>query len=169
MAGINSNMIYLLSTLMAKVGSGKPPCACPGAGWRALTQCSILPSQAAGLTPERLLCINCSTIDVFFSSHETFGLNFISNSELHRGRQQLSDHHNLAWSFYHLLLLAAVALCAAFWDIGEDASQLPKLFSGACVMSGLFVFSCDLGSIGCAVAKRTAAKWLSDYISCFYS
>lgn len=67
------------------------------------------------------------------------------------------------------LLLAAIALRSAFWDTRDAASQLLELFSGVHIMSGLSVFSCDLGSIGCAVSKWTAAKWLSDYISGFCS
>lgn len=125
MAAINANVIYLPSTLLGKVGSAKPPCACPGAGWRALTRCSILPSQAVGLTPEQLLCINCSRMDVFFFSHGAFGLNLISNSEL-REVSGSYDRHNLAWSF---IVFFCWLLLPCVQHFGISEKMLPSSLS----------------------------------------
>ena len=125
MVAINAKMIYLPSTLLAKVGSAKPPCACPGAGWRALTQCSILPYQALGLTPEQLLCMRCFRTDVFFPPMGPLdSLSFPTVSYSGVGRNY--HHRKLAWSFivfYCWLLLPCVQ------HFGVSEKMLPSSLS----------------------------------------
>lgn len=75
----------------------------------------------------------------FFSHGGAFGLSVISNSELHKDRRELQSP-SFGLEFFCHFLLTALALFESFWDIEKETSQLHKLFSGACVMSGLFGF-----------------------------
>lgn len=152
-------MICLPSMLLAKVGSAVSCCRLKSPGL-VLYPCI---SSFRTATWSTILYI-CSRIDGVFLSYEAFGFNVI----LIRGRQELWSP-KLGLRFGCCPLLPTLALCLVFWDTKDAASQLPELFSRVHIMSGLSVFSCDLGSIGCAVSKWTAAKWLSDYISGFCS
>lgn len=136
---------------------------CPGAGWEAQTWGCILSSQALGLLPEVLFSIFVLELMGYFYLMRPLGsVSFLS------GVGRVCDHRNLAWG---LVVVICCLLLPIFSILGYQRCCFPA--PRAVLRSPYNVwavcFSCDLGSIGCAVSKWTAAKWLSDYISGFCS
>lgn len=102
-----------------------------GAGWEARTWCCILSSQALGLPLEVLFGLEL--MGYFYLTRPLDSMSFLPGV----GRAAIT----ITWlEFGCCLLLPALALCSAFWDTKDAASQLPELFSGVHIMSGLSVF-----------------------------
>lgn len=111
-AALHPQIIHLSSTLLATVGSAKPLGACCEPWCRLERPSSGHSSSSSGCREYHLNSSRGLIVLelIYFFSHCVF-------------QSQIT----MIWLF----LLAAPALCPAFWDMREDASQLPELLPGA--------------------------------------